>query len=497
MSIPITERSGTSLARSIRSGEISAREVVEAHIALLEQVNPRINAVVVPCFDQAREQASAADARIARAGPDEELPPLLGVPCTIKESIAVAGMPNCAGLVARRDLRAERTAPTAQRLLDAGAILVGLTNTSELTMWIESHNHVYGRTRNAYDQRRIAGGSSGGEGAAVGAGIAPIGLGSDIGGSIRLPAFFNGVFGHKPSAGLVPNSGQFPVTRGEAGRLLAVGPLARRAEDLMPILRVIAGSDADDPLSRDDFELGDPAEVSLAGLPVVLVEGRLVPPVSKELRGGCDRAAEVLERAGAQVRHMPLRRLRTALEPYLATLKEGAGTTTREILSEAGADVRHRDLLRRGAPHTTATKLLLAAESSFGRLPEGRTRRALKAGKRLAAEVEELVGEGVLLHPPFGRPAPRHGMTVGRPWKVMHAAVFNLAGLPATEVPLGLNKRGLPLGVQVVAGRDRDHVGIAVALELERAFGGWVPPNPARPSRSRAARDRTPASATR
>ena len=481
MSVPITERSAVSLARSIRTGEISSREVVDAHLALLEQVNPRINAVVVPRFQAAREEASSADARIASAAPDEELPPLLGVPCTIKESIAVAGLPNCAGLVARRELRAERTAPTAQRLLDAGAIPLGLTNTSELTMWIESHNHVYGRTHNAYDPRRIAGGSSGGEGAAVGAGLAPIGLGSDIGGSIRLPAFFNGVFGHKPTSGLLPNSGQFPVTHGEAGRLLSVGPLARRGEDLMPALRVLAGADPDDPFSRD-APLGEPGDVSLAGLPVVVIDGRLIPPVSKELRAALDRAAGVLEDAGARVRRVPLRRLRTALEPYLATLAEGAGTTTLELLAGEGVHIRARDLLRRGAPHTTATKLLIAAESTFGRLPPGRTRRAVKAGARLAREIEELVGDGVLLHPPFGRTAPRHGMTVGRPWKILHAAVFNLAGLPATEVPLGLGKRGLPLGVQAIAGRDRDHVSIAVALELERALGGWVPPG-ARPRR--------------
>jgi fatty acid amide hydrolase 2 len=475
MSVPVTERSATSLARSIRAGEISSREVVDAHIALLEQVNPRINAVVVPRLEAAREEASAADARIARADPAEELPPLLGVPCTIKESIAVAGMPNCAGLVARRELRAESTAPAAQRLIDAGAIPIGLTNTSELTMWIESHNHVYGRTRNAYDPKRIAGGSSGGEGAAVGAGLAPIGLGSDIGGSIRLPAFFNGVFGHKATAGLVPNSGQFPVTHGEAGRMLAVGPLSRRGEDLMPALRVLAGADPGDPLSRD-APLGDPAEVSLAGMPVALIDGRLIPPVSKELREACENAAGALEDAGATVRRVPLRRLRTALEPYLATLADGAGTTTLQILSAEGVQIRARDLLSRRVPHTIATRLLIAAESTFGRLPQGRTRRAVKAGERLAREVEELVGEGVLLHPPFGRPAPRHGMTVGRPWKILHAAVFNLAGLPATETPLGLGRRGLPLGVQVVAGRDRDHVSIAVALELERRLGGWVPP---------------------
>jgi fatty acid amide hydrolase 2 len=343
-------------------------------------------------------------------------------------------------------------------------------------MWIESHNRVYGRTRNAYDPSRIAGGSSGGEGAAVGAGISPIGLGSDIGGSIRLPAFFNGVFGHKPTAGLLPNTGQFPSTRGEAGRLLATGPLTRRAEDLMPLLRILAGADAGDPLSRD-AELGDPAEVSLDGMEVTLVEGRLLPPVHPALDAARRRAADALEAAGARVRWAPLRRLAAGLEPYLATLADGAGVTTAELLAEAGAaPLRARDLLRRGGDHTAQVRLLLAAEATFGRLPERRSRRAVDAGRRLAAELEELVGDGVLLHPPFGRPAPRHGRTVGRPWVILHAAVFNLAGLPATEVPLGLDRRGLPLGVQVVAGRDRDHVAIAVAQELERTLGGWVPP---------------------
>ncbi len=475
MALPVTQRSAVALAAAIRAGEIGSREVVDAHIALLEQANPRINAVVHARLDDARRDASRADARIATARPDEPLPPLLGVPCTIKESIAVAGMPNCAGLASRRDLRAQRSAPVARRLLDAGAVLLGVTNTSELCMWIESHNHVYGRTRNAYDHRRIAGGSSGGEGAVVGSGASPVGLGSDIGGSIRLPAFFNGVFGHKPSPGLLPNTGQFPVTHGEAGRLLTPGPLARRAEDLMPLLRILAGPDEEDRLSRA-AELGDPGAVSVDGLEVTVIEGRLLPPVSRSLAGARERAVAALERAGARVRRIPLRRLRGALEPYLATLAEGAGTTTLEILAAEGTELRARDLLRRDVPHTGATRLLIAAESAFGRRTERHTARAVAAGERLGRELAEAVGDGVLLHPPFPRVAPRHGRTVGRPWVILHAAVFNLAGLPVTEVPLGLDGRGLPLGVQVVAGRDRDHVAIAVALELERALGGWTPP---------------------
>ena len=277
------------------------------------------------------------------------------MPCTIKESIAVAGMPNCAGLVARRELRAERTAPTAQRLLDAGAIPLGVTNTSELTMWIESHNHVYGRTHNAYDPRRTAGGSSGGEGAAVGAGLAPIGLGCDIGGSIRLPAFFNGVFGHKPTPGLVPNSGQFPVTprRGRRG-CCAIGPLARRGEDLMPALRVLAGADPDDPFSRD-VALGEPGDVSLAGLPVVVIDGRLIPPVSKELRAALDRAAGALEARG---RACAARSRCGGCGPRSSpTWRRSPKAPARRRSSSSPArasHIRHAALLRRGAPHTIA-----------------------------------------------------------------------------------------------------------------------------------------------
>ena len=167
---------------------------MEAHIEVLRGREPALGAIVCDRYDAALTDADAADARVAEGG---ELPPLLGVPCTVKESIALEGMPFTSGVVARRGQVAAETAPTAARLLGAGAIPIGTTNVSELTMWVESDNRVYGRTNNAYDPARTAGGSSGGEGAAVGAGGAPIGLGSDIGGSIRLPSFFNGVFGHK------------------------------------------------------------------------------------------------------------------------------------------------------------------------------------------------------------------------------------------------------------------------------------------------------------
>lgn len=476
---PLTTRSAASLAAAIRSGEHTAREVVDAHIALLERVNPSLNAIVADRYDAARAEADAADAQVAGTAAKDlsTLPPLLGVPCTIKESIALAGMPNCTGLIARAAIRSEQSATAAQRLVDAGAIPLGVTNTSELCMWIESDNRVYGRTHNAYDPSRIAGGSSGGEGATVGSGGSPIGLGSDVGGSIRGPAFFNGVFGHKPSQGLVPMTATYPpvVEGSQVSRMVANGPLVRRAEDLMPALRLLSGPDPLDPDTRA-VELGDPASISLDGLRVVISDDAFLSPISRELLAARERAAGALAAAGARVERVSMRVMRGVLEPYLTALGDGDSTLQELMVGEGADPSTWISLLRRGGPHTIPTRLLLAAERLSARNSPKRAQRMIEAGQAFAREVAETIGDGVMLHPPYPNVAPRHGRTVGRLWWVHPMLVFNLAAVPVTQVPLGLSREGLPLGVQVAAAPDRDHVSIAVALELERVFGGWVPP---------------------
>jgi fatty acid amide hydrolase 2 len=494
----IIERSATDLARAIREGELSSREVVEAHIAHARWLNPELKAIAADRFDEALAEADAADGRIREwragdpggaAGGPGDLPVFLGVPCTIKESFALTGMPNAAGMVHRAEVRAESDAPAVARLRAAGAIPIGVTNTSEATMWIESSNHLYGRTNNAYNPKRTAGGSSGGEGAAIGAGFAPIGLGSDIGGSIRLPAFFNGVFGHKPSPGVVPCSGHFPSpTTGGAGAMLAAGPLARRAEDLMPFVRAVAGRDDGDPISRD-VELGDPASVSLDGLDVVVSEGATLIPVRGELRDARERAAGALAAAGANIRRERLTGMRRAVEYYLATLRDSDEDLLEVLALDAAPPLPRAaaDTLRRRGDHTLPLVILFAVQRAAERVPPGYSRRAVEAGKALARELEDVVGDGVLLHPPFPRVAPRHGATVGRPWVLANSAIFNLTGMPVTQVPLGLGEKGLPVGVQVAGRRDADHVTIAVGLELERVFGGWVRPDAPAAARSRAA----------
>ena len=472
----LTERSGVDLARAIRTGETTSREVVEAHIEQLERTRERINAVVVDRFDAARADADAADEALTSSDHDA-LGPFHGVPCTVKESIAMAGMPNCAGLVSRSAWRATENAPTVQRMIDAGAIPLGVTNTPELCLWIETENRQYGRTHNAYDRTRTAGGSSGGEGAVVGSGGSPLGLGADIGGSIRIPALFNGVFGLKPTPGLVPSTGQFPVTETEvAAMMLTLGPITRRAEDLMPMLRVIAGPDGIDPYVRD-MPIGDPADVSIAGLKVLLSEHTSYIKVSRELRAARMRAAEALEAAGATIVQTPLKSMKRALELYLAVLKLEAGVSVRDLIVAEGSEhVTVRKGLTRKGPHTRALRLLLMSEWMTGKMPQGRMTKQVAAREAFAREVVDTIGDGVLLHPTHPRVAPKHGQTIGKPWLLTTTAVFNLAGVPVAQIPLGLNARGLPLGVQAAAGPGNDHVAVAVALELERAMGGWVPP---------------------
>jgi fatty acid amide hydrolase 2 len=450
---------------------------VEAHIARIVQVNGKLNAVVKDRFDAAREEARLADMAVERGEP---LGPFHGVPCTIKESIALTGMPNTGGHPARKGLVAARDAVTVARLRKAGAIPLGVTNLSELTMWMESNNGVYGRTSNAYDHRRTSGGSSGGEGAVVGAGGAPFGLGADIGGSIRMPAFFNGVFGHKPTGGLIPNSGQFPISTGDALLYMTTGPLARRAEDLWPLVETLAGphpGDDEDTRCRA-HDLGDPAKVDVGGITVLDVAGNGAIRVEPALAEAQRAAARALAARGATVRKTRVEGLKHSLEIWAAMLGEAEATSFRAMMGAGREFFPGRELLRwalRRSDHTLPA-IALAAVENVTKLAPARTKKMIALGRKLREEIAELIGDGVMLYPSYPVVAPRHNAPLFPPIKWMYTAVMNVLELPVTQVPLGLDKRGLPLGVQVVGAHGNDHVTVAVAVELEKIFGGWVPP---------------------
>jgi fatty acid amide hydrolase 2 len=469
---PLTHRSATELAAMIKSGETTSTEVVEAHIAVLERIE-NLNALAVERFDLAREEASAADARIKNG--DNDLPPLHGVPMTIKEMFSVDGMPNTGGYPHRRKFRPSEDAPVVARMREAGAIILGLGNTCGFLIWIESNNPLYGRVSCAYDDSRTAGGSSGGDSAIVGSGGAPIALGSDLGGSIRIPAFFNGIFGHLPTPGLVPLTGHFPMPEGELRRRLSPGPLTRRAEDLLPLLRLIAGPDGEDPYT-EPMTLGDVADVAIDGLSVVVATHASTIPLRPVLRDAIDSAADGLEQRGARVRRTPFKQMRWAFAQFGATVAAEIDLLNSwekiTASTKPGGRSGRAPLTVRGP-----AALLKVAESAPVRtIRTQAARRLVDSAQRAQDTLDETIGGGVLLYPPFPRLVPKHRHTIGQPWLATNTAIFNLYGLPATQVPLGLGDKHLPLGVQVVAAAGNDHVAIAVARELEELFGGWVDP---------------------
>ena len=277
----ILDYSATELALKIKSKEISSYEVVFRHIERAKKINPKLNAIVQERYDLALDEAKNCD-RVLNNN-SISTPIFFGVPCTLKENFAFKGYPQTGGLVSRKNYLATENATCVQRILDAGAIVIGTTNVSELCMWMETNNKVYGRTNNPYNLERIVGGSSGGEGAIIGSGASPFGLGADIGGSIRMPAFFNGVFGHKPSGGLVPGSGQYPMAQNQALRYLTTGPICRKAQDLKPLLQLLSGSDGLDK-GVIDFGIDWDEKLDYSNLEVISVTETGFISVSNELK---------------------------------------------------------------------------------------------------------------------------------------------------------------------------------------------------------------------
>src|SRR5438477_5241513 len=241
--------SACEIAEQVRKRSLSSVEVVEAHLARIERINPRINAFVRVDAEAALKHARQAESAVARG---DQLGPLHGVPVSIKSSIEVAGLPWEAGTKLRAGTVGSTDAPLVQRLRNAGAIVLGVTNAPELLMAWETDNLLYGRTNNPWDLSRTAGGSSGGEAAAIASGCSAGGVGSDGGGSIRVPAHFCGICGLKPTPGRIPATGHYPPAGGPFSLIGVVGPMARTVEDLQLLLEVTAGYDAGDPVAVSD-----------------------------------------------------------------------------------------------------------------------------------------------------------------------------------------------------------------------------------------------------
>lgn len=463
----LLETSATKLAELVRTKKISPDELVSACIARIEAENPALNAVVAKRFEEARKEARAATERLSRATSGEALPPYFGVPCTVKEGIAVTGMPHSAGVHARRDIRAEGDAVVVSRVKDAGAIVLGVTNMPEGGLWLETVNRVYGRTNNPWDPARIPGGSSGGEAAILAVGGSPFGIGSDIAGSIRIPAAMCGVFGHKPTGGLISNEGYWPPVPGALDTFLCTGPMTRRAEDLLPLLSIMAGRDLGAAPPHED----------LSGVTVYAVESSGAARIRPSKREAIRKAAKALEARGARIAELRTKGLEKTFLIWAAMMEDEAGALSYgEVLGNGRPISIGKEILRspfEGAPHTLQA-LLVAGIEALAKVVPAPIARYVAEGKRLQEELEaELGPRGVLLHPPYTRPAPRHWEPLLTPFDFVCTALFNVIGFPVTQVPTGFDENGLPVGVQVAARRGNDALTISIARALEDSLGGW------------------------
>lgn len=479
----VLQLSVVELARRVRAGELSPVALLDAHVARIEQVNAGVNAVVAERFAAARREAEEVERAVATS---RDPGPLAGVPFTCKEMIMVDGMPLTFGCRSREDRRAHADAVVVSRLRAAGAIPVAVTNVPEWGMWSETYNHVYGRTNNPWNRRRTPGGSSGGEGAIVGAGGSAFGIGSDIGGSVRMPAAFCGVYGHKPTAGLLPLTGHWPVYADgpDAGLskrspYVSIGTLTRSASDIMPLLRVMRGPDGVDP-NAEDIVLRDDA-VSWAGRRVVVLadpEIDLARRAAGEVRAAVERAAGVMAAAGADVVEAPRRLLQRSADAWFGALQGTGGRSFAESLAEGGTLRLLPELLLSlgGLGRYSRPALFFALGERIGRRNERRLGQALTALERMAAEFGSLVrDDGVLLMPSHPRAAPYHNLPVLRPFDYLYSAGLNALRVPATVVPFGWSGTGMPLSVQFAAARGRDDLTVAAAALLERYGPPWQP----------------------
>ncbi|XP_060105657.1 fatty-acid amide hydrolase 2 [Heteronotia binoei] len=478
--------SGVELARRIRCHEVTCVNVIETYIGRIKEVNPLINAVVKDRFLEALKEAHEVDKLVSEGHDDEESLrekfPYLGVPVTIKEAFALQGMPNTSGLVNRRNVISKTDATVVSRLKQAGAIPLGVTNCSELCMWYESSNRLYGRSNNPYNLACIVGGSSGGEGSILGAAGSVIGIGSDIGGSIRMPAFFNGVFGHKPTTDVVPNDGQFPGAEGIRVNFLCTGPMCRYAEDLEPMLRIMAGPGVT-KLKLDE-------KVSLEKVKFYYMEhdgGSLfVCPVAQEIIQTQRKVVENLEaKLGVKVQHVALSKMKYSLQIWSVMMSADSKDGKKihnftDLLGDHGKPVWPLWELVKwtvGMSSHTLPAIALGISEKFVKYTPKANCKLESMGHSLRMEfINLLKDDGIFLYPSHPVLAPKHHAPLGMPFNFAYTAIFNILGLPVTQCPLGLSREGLPLGIQVVAGPHNDHLTLAVARYLEKEFGGWVSP---------------------
>lgn len=477
-------KTATELAAALKSKRVSAVELAKDAIARIERHDGKINAICVRDFDRALDAARDADAALARG----ESKPLLGLPLTAKESYNIAGLPTTWGFPEQRNFIAREDALAVTRIKDAGGVLIGKTNVPVgLADW-QSYNDIYGTTNNPFDLARTPGGSSGGSSAALAAGYGPLSIGSDIGGSLRVPAFHCGVYAHKPTYALIPNRGHTPPPLPPlpfSRDLAVIGPMARSAADLSLLLDVMAGPDPLEAGIAYRLELPKARHGALAEFRVLLIETDPLLPTDRDVRGAIETLAANLGKAGVSVtRRSPLlpdfaASSRLYFRMLMALLGATFPTEVREQAAAAAAELEPDDTSLRAE----RLRGMILSHQDWLMADGART--------RLRAQWRELFGTfDAVICPVMPTPAyvqdhspdqelraiSIDGKDFPYPDQLAWPGVATLPGLPSTAIPLGLTSQGLPVGVQIIGPFLEDRTPLKLAELIEREFGGFVPP---------------------
>ncbi|CAL7951028.1 unnamed protein product [Xylocopa violacea] len=467
--------SASELAEKIRTKEVSSLEVVTAFIERAKEVNKIINAVVEDRYSDALEEAKEVDKLLEKTKDVDVLKkekPFLGVPFTTKDSNEAKGMLHTMGLVCRRDIRSQEDATVIGFVKNAGAILIAKTNVPELNLWTESRNNLYGQTCNPYNSTRNVGGSSGGEAAIIAACGSAFSVASDIGGSTRMPAFFNGLYGFKPTGGLTSIKGiglrqvDCPNSMSEAG------PICKKVEDLIPLLKVMIGEKV------SLVKLDTPVDIKSLNIFYQESSGDIrASKVNCEMRAALMKAVQHFkEITGSATKiKIPGSEYSFRLWRYWMTQEDldfKLSITNGKYRTSALAEISK---LLTGKSEITLSAIFKLIDEDL--LPkenaEWATEITTNMKKYLMSKLED---NGVLFYPSSPFPASYHYTAYLRPFNFGYWCLFNVLKFPVCQVPLGLDKDGLPVGIQVVAAPYNDHLCVAVAQELDKAFGGWVPP---------------------
>ncbi len=455
-----TVASASEMASALRARHVASLDLVEACLARIERVNPALNAVVALCAERARREAGERDLELERGllrGP------LHGVPFTLKDSHETEGVLSTGGTkgLARHLPVADST--IAKRLRAAGAVLLGKTNTPELTMSFETDNLVYGRTNNPYGLDRTSGGSSGGAAAIIAAGGVPFDIGSDTGGSVRLPSHFCGIAGLRPTSGRVPRTGHLWPPGGAADALTTLGPMARRVEDLALLLPILAGPDGRDP-AVVPAPLGDDWKVEPRTLRVAVCTHNGVVTPTPETQAAVRSAADALGNAGAKLEEARPTALERTLEVFMAVMSADGGVFLTSLLQRFGT--------LEPSPQVGG---ILALQRNA---PEGvDVARAFELWDDFRVEMLAFLDRfDAIVCPTNALPAIPHGTLMSVFPAFTYTMAFNLTGWPGAVVRAGTSPEGLPIGVQLVAGPWREDVALALARRVEAHTGGWQPP---------------------